>query len=424
MGLDYEVQDYLDDLPCKPRWHGFAYLEVLLSSEKDEMIEHSGEKLSSVDLVIDAVYKGFKTERGGVADPLVRLVGVSRQGGFRYRGSRDRPTLLVLTSNLAEPDWPDVLDETTGRFVYFGDNRHPGRQLHDTPRFGNLLLRNIFDSVHSGSREQVPPVLIFTTEGAGRSFRFRGLAVPGHPALPATEDLVAVWKTTGAQRFQNYRAVFTILDAAVVHREWVHAIGAGGNSDLAPEAWRNWVETGVAKPLSAPRTQLIRSKSEQLPASDEDSALLTVIRDRYRADPFGFETCSAALARLLLPDVSSLDLTRPWRDGGRDGIGNVRLGKGPASIEVAFALEAKCYSEGNSVGVREVSRLISRIKHREFGVLVTTSFVDRQAYQEVVEDGHPVILVAARDIACLLRGAGYTTPKLVETWLDGLHKGI
>jgi cystathionine beta-lyase family protein involved in aluminum resistance len=91
---------------------------------------------------------------------------------------------------------------------------------------------------------------------------------------------------------------------------------------------------------------------------------------------------------------------------------------------VAFALEAKCYSEANSVGVREVSRLVSRIKHREFGVLVTTSFVDRQAYQEVVEDGHPVILVAARDIVGLLRGAGYTTPKLVETWLDGLHKGI
>ncbi|MBN8428769.1 MAG: hypothetical protein J0L65_15005 [Xanthomonadales bacterium] len=95
--------------------------------------------MKQVDLIVDAVYAGFKTERGGIADPLVPLVGVSRQGGFRYRGSKDRPSLLVLTSNLGEPEWPDQLDETTGTFVYYGDNRQPGQLLHDTPRFGNQL---------------------------------------------------------------------------------------------------------------------------------------------------------------------------------------------------------------------------------------------------------------------------------------------
>lgn len=385
--------------------------------------EYTGENLSSVDLIIDAIYKGYKTDKGGVADPLVKLVGVSRQGGFRYRGTREQPTLLVLTSNLTEPDWPDELDETTGRFTYYGDNRHPGRQLHETPRFGNLLLKDIFDRTHNGRRDQVPPILIFTTEGKGRSFRFRGLAVPGHPALPATEDLVAVWKTTEAQRFQNYRAVFTILDEAVVPREWIHAVGSGSTGGHMPDAWRTWMETGVANPLIAPRTQLIRSKAEQLPGSDEDKSLIAVIRDRYRNDPFGFEACAGAITRLLLPDVSRLDLTRPWRDGGRDGIGTLRLGRGPAAIEVAFALEAKCYGLASSVGVREVSRLISRIKHREFGVLVTTSFVDRQAYQEVIDDGHPVILVTAQDIVSLLRSAGYGTPSHVEAWLDGIASG-
>jgi Restriction endonuclease len=43
---------------------------------------------------------------------------------------------------------------------------------------------------------------------------------------------------------------------------------------------------------------------------------------------------------------------------------------------------------GNSVGVKELARLISRIKHREFGVLVTTSYVNEQAYREVRDDGH------------------------------------
>lgn len=386
------------------------------------MSEISGDDLSTVDLVVDAIYRGYKTPNGGLADPLVPLVGVSRQGGFRYRGTRAKPTLLVLTSNLAEIDWPDELDETTGRFVYYGDNRQPGRQLHDTPRFGNVLLKDIFDSVHSGARECVPPILIFTKEGLGRSFRFRGLAVPGHPALPATEDLVAIWKSNASQRFQNYRAVFTILDVAVIPRDWVHEIGSGKASTLAPTAWKAWLKSGVAMPLVAPRTQLIRSKTEQLPNNDEDAALISIIRDRYREDSFGFEVCAAAIARLLMPDICRLDLTRPWRDGGRDGIGTLRLGKGAASIEVAFALEAKCYSPTNSVGVREVSRLISRIKHREFGVLVTTSFIDSQAYKEVVEDGHPVILVSARDIAAALRSAGYSSKETLCNWLDGIHQ--
>ena len=43
---------------------------------------------------------------------------------------------------------------------------------------------------------------------------------------------------------------------------------------------------------------------------------------------------------------------------------------GPASdrLAVEFAVEAKCYGSANSVGVKEMSRLISRLRHREFGV--------------------------------------------------------
>lgn len=380
----------------------------------------SGEKLTQVDLIIDAVYAGYKTDRGGIADPLVPLVGVSRQGGFRYRGTKERPTLLVLTSNLGEPEWPDQLDETTGTFIYYGDNRHPGRLLHDTPRFGNQLLRQIFDWAHLGQRHLVPPILVFTTEATGRSFRFRGLAVPGSPTLAATEDLVALWKTTEGQRFQNYKAVFTVLDEAVIPRAWVHAVGRGEASELAPDAWRAWVSAGGFQPLRAPRSQLVRSKAEQLPDAIDDQALIDVIRRRYRDNPYGFEACAGALTRMLLPDVSRLDLTRPWRDGGRDGVGRLRIGRSPAAIEVDFALEAKCYAANNAVGVREVSRLISRIKHREFGVLVTTSYVDGQAYQEVTEDGHPVILVAAQDIVGLLRSAGLQTSAQVDAWLEGI----
>jgi predicted Fe-Mo cluster-binding NifX family protein len=92
---------------------------------------------------------------------------------------------------------------------------------------------------------------------------------------------------------------------------------------------------------------------------------------------------------------------------------------GPSNgIEVEFALEAKCYGENRSVGVKEASRLISRLRHRQFGVLVTTSFVGPQAYQEIKDDGHPVVIVAARDIAEILERNGLGGMAELKAWLS------
>jgi hypothetical protein len=92
-------------------------------------------------------------------------------------------------------------------------------------------------------------------------------------------------------------------------------------------------------------------------------------------------------------------------------------------VYAEFALEAKCYRpngsriKANSVGVKELSRLISRLRHRQFGVLVTTSFVARQAYSEIREDRHPIIVISGRDIAEILISHNYNTPALVKELL-------
>jgi hypothetical protein len=52
-----------------------------------------------------------------------------------------------------------------------------------------------------------------------------------------------------------------------------------------------------------------------------------------------------------------------------------------------------------------------------FGVFVTTSFFNPQAYDEVRSDGHPLVLISGRDIVDVLRSHGYTTVDLVRTWL-------
>ena len=68
-----------------------------------------------------------------------------------------------------------------------------------------------------------------------------------------------------------------------------------------------------------------------------------------------------------------------------------------------------------------MSRLISRIRYRQFGIMVTTSYVDNQAYGEVVEDGHPILIVTASDIAGILRRNSIYASN-VEAFLDSIDE--
>jgi hypothetical protein len=94
------------------------------------------------------------------------------------------------------------------------------------------------------------------------------------------------------------------------------------------------------------------------------------------------EKFAAEVVCLSDKNIIEYQLTRKTADGGRDAVGKYRIGSPESSIIVEFALEAKCYSFKNSVGVKSTSRLISRIRNRQFGILVTTSYVAEQAYKK------------------------------------------
>lgn len=386
------------------------------------------DQLSECDLVVDAVYEGGPQANAG-ADPLAKLLpGVGNQGGFRPCGSRGAEKFVVLFSSGEETDWPDTLDLATGQFVYYGDNRTPGSQLLDTRKGGNALLERVFDAVHAetNARRSAPPFLVFRkrpTPNSKRSVQFLGLAVPSFPGLPKTEDLVAVWKSTAGQRFQNYRAVFTVLDAQVVRRDWLRALSGPGplEAAIAPAAWTAWLETGEYRPLTATPTKIIRGIHEQTPDTPGKKNLLSAIWTRYADDPIGFESFAARVFQLSDSRVVIDSVTRASVDGGRDAIGRYLLGVAADPVYAEFALEAKCYrppmgeDAPNTVGVKEVSRLISRLKHRQFGVLVTTSVVARQAYEEVRSDRHPIIFLSGRDIVEILLKAGYHEPDSLKS---------
>ncbi|MEQ2006558.1 MAG: restriction endonuclease [Limisphaerales bacterium] len=389
------------------------------------------EALPTADLIVDEVYEGGPQNHAG-ADPICKLLsGVGNSGGFRYPGRREQPRYVVLYSDGDNQDWPDSIDYQRGLFRYYGDNRRPGHELHDTPRGGNCILRNTYEQLHSMPpvRNLIPPFFIFwkhPTLNSQRSVQFKGLVAPGHPSLSQTEDLMAVWKTTGNRRFQNYRSVFTVLDIAVIDRPCLQELATNGGwaPGRAPAAWSEWIETGRYVALHAEPTTVIRTAAQQTPETPRKMAILAAIYEYFRNWSRGFEFFAALIYQMHDRRVLIDQITRGVVDGGRDAIGRYTLGLECDPVHVDFALEAKCYApeiggrHPTTVGVGDVARLISRLRHRQFGVLVTTSVVARQAYTEVRDDRHPIIIISGKDIVEILIGNGYSTPVQIRAFLE------
>ena len=386
--------------------------------------------LSEAELIIDCIYKGGTA--GNISDEVLPklLPKCGNSSGFRKVSRADDPSKMayvVLYTSMSELEWPDYLDEETGIFRYYGDNRKPGRAITDTKQGGNKLLEQVFSTLNSGTGlEDIPPFLVFKKTGNGRDIQFLGVAAPGNPKISPDRDLVAFWRTVNENRFQNYEAHFTILNTGdkPVSKKWLEALiyDHDNSYQYAPIAWKRFIKKGRGgiDALKAPTIKKIPTKYEQLQSDDEGMQCIQLIRDFYKDNPQGFEACAVDIVGKMDGNFVDFSLTRPWRDGGRDATGFYVIstgGKTNKPLRIDCALEAKCYAATNGVGVKQMSRLISRIRYRQFGIMVTTSYVDSQAYNEVVEDDHPILIVTATDIASILRSNQIYKADMME-WLD------
>jgi hypothetical protein len=390
--------------------------------------EYAYEELIQANLVIDAVYQGKRQSKLDLScEPLTKLLpGVGNMGGFRKVKNNSRlkdSSALVLMSTGSEPDWPDSIDIFQGTYTYHGDNRAPGTSLHETPKKGNTELRRIFSLAHGSreDRESLPLILIFEGTNYGHDVIFRGLAVPGASNISPSEDLIAVWAAKNGKRFQNYKAIFTILNTGDIDGEWIREIFAGKpmliSDSRFPNALKEWVVKGKYSPLKAAPNKLIRNIVDQTPSDKRGVKMISKILEHCASDKFLFEAIAKNLWEKSCSLNMQVDLTRRWRDGGRDAMGYLLIGPKSDPIKLNFAIEAKCYSPGNNVGVKEMSRLISRLKHREFGVMVTTSAVSAQAYEEIRTDGHPIVVISANDIVEILINSGIKNEGETVQWL-------
>lgn len=376
---------------------------------------------SEVDLVIDEIYEGGN--KGNLSDEvLTKLMSVQNSGGFRFKNklnSKNKAYIVLYTSN-EDIDWPDTLEQETGKFKYYGDNKSPGQKVDS--KKGNLILESIFNEKN---RNKIPPVFIFMknpTSNSKRSIKFLGLAVPEDYYLGKDYSLKAIWRTSKGDRFINYEAHFTILNTKSINIQWLNCLANNDplNEKFAPEAWIKYVKRGLTEDiiLKAPKTKEYRTKFEQLPSTDEELKRLEFIHEYYKNEPYKFEFFAAELVCLMDNNFLNFKITRDVRDGGIDAIGEYKLGHKNNSIKLRCALEAKCYKRDNSNGVKQLSRLISRLKYRDFGIFVTTSYVSEQAYKELLEDGHPVIIISGKDIIELLNKNHINTNELIYNFIN------
>lgn len=390
------------------------------------------ENLKGQNLIVDEIYEGGRAGNTG-DDPISKLFPkLGNMSGFRKvkrEDNKNKLAYVVLYTSMSELEWPDYLDVETGVFRYYGDNRKAGNELTKTKQGGNKLLEEVFSILNTGeSLNDIPPFFVFKKTGNGRDVQFLGLAAPGNPSISPDKDLVAFWRTIGNNRFQNYEAYFTILDTKnyPITQAWLEALlhNHDESLNLAPPVWRQFVEKGRngIKALKAPRIFKVPNKYEQLQCNEDGKLCLTAIREFYSNNPTGFEACAVRIVEMMDNHFENFSLTRPWRDGGRDAIGYYCISTGNLvnfPLKIDCALEAKCYSESNSVGVKNMSRLISRIRYRQFGVLVTTSYVHAQAYKEIVDDGHPILILTASDIAYILARNMIDSSKIMN-WLNNI----
>ena len=249
--------------------------------------------LEHANLLVDTIYEGG-TASNLSSEVLSKLTHVGNSGGFRkckktVDGKKvNAPAYVCIYTTGEELEWRDELDRTLGRFTYWGDNRKAGSPICKTSLGGNAFLQEMYNNMFLGLRSKVAPVFVFQ-KVCGRDVMFLGLAVPGDRRIKPQDSLVAVWAQNDQGRYQNYKAIFTILDIPSIDHRWLHDLeyGDGYESPFAPKVWKNWVKNGTYKPLITEKNPIqYRKKNEQLPKPNSlESKFLQEIYERFPEAP-------------------------------------------------------------------------------------------------------------------------------------------
>jgi Predicted restriction endonuclease len=169
--------------------------------------------------------------------------GIKNVGGIRTLGAEhgDTPAALVLVSNAAgvsqhADPWEDTIAVQSGYVEYWGDGT-ASNPYDESPQ--NERIVTAFERASAGRREEVPPILVFQKPETG-VVEFCGLCVPDGLEVRSYVD-------QSGTRVPNYLFHLSILNAPEVPVSWLHHRAQPLAECDAPEAWREWIETGTAR---------------------------------------------------------------------------------------------------------------------------------------------------------------------------------
>ena len=293
------------------------------------------EDLKTAPLIVDSIYEGGTESNIFKNDPLTKLFeidgykkSVGTQGGFRKSLKENNDNNIkkiaysVIYSSGQEEHWPNYYDKSRGIFIYYGDNRVPGKNYLQTKQKGNELLKDIFLKAYESAeaRKNIPPLFVFEATGVGRNVKFLGVAVPGVKDKPIEETLMLETFGEGNNQFQNYKAFFTMINIEPegVSKEWIAQLKdyKGDPLKYAPQEWLNFVQYGVngVSALLESNMRTIDDETEKILPSEKQYLQKVrqtqgIFREKLLQKDPRCKICGMNLKDLLIASHS-----KPWKD--------------------------------------------------------------------------------------------------------------
>ena len=353
-------------------------------------------------------------------DQFVRWInlegsGLKNQGGIRWlrslRGDQKKYDGIFLFTDEKKSGtnpWNDEIDFDRGVINYWGDAK---KSMHYRDAVGNKALLQCFEEEEASKK---PFILHFTKKETG-VYQFNGLCV--------LEELQLKWHQHESTPVLNYKVRLGILscDRVYVHwlRNWRTMEKLPDRLKGAPDQWKTYIKRSRVDRLTSWTGQIHKKKEQMPPTKDEMNA----ISELRKIHPIAFENLVVDLVRDIGGQyIAGIEVTKPIKDNGFDFEGQFVMSE-PFRYRLTFKGEVKRYGTDNSVGPKDLSRLVASLERGQFGVFITTSYFTAQAQEEAIERKYPIHLINAKElIGMIKRSDHWKDNSLDQTWLDGYER--
>lgn len=195
------------------------------------------------------------TRAQGLPMPLLER-GISPIGmSGKASWERPKPALLVSSSphksGSDETPWHDTFDLQNGTIAYYGDNKK--LQNPSLPPGNQALVREFafHSSGDAGARSQASPLIFFLRVPVGS--RRKGFVKFVGLGILTTAELTTQYNLSHGF-FPNFVFGFKLLSLESEHYQldwsWINArrsLPAKVSDELAPDSWREWVQSGKVR---------------------------------------------------------------------------------------------------------------------------------------------------------------------------------